>query len=345
MLPRLEIHFNHEERKWFRQGKAYTMPEGGYWLNHCRSGLQLALQALQLAPKSGVGMMVYNCHTVMNSICQAGCTPVFVDLTDGMKIDMEDLARKRSQMQVLIVTHLFGIINDIKAIKVLYPDLIIIEDCAHCFNHAIECDMGVYSIGQGKFPSIGDGGVLVINPKSTIINLKSRVDKIYSSLPGNSRVGELKLFMRLWIKAWMYKPLIYNLLTLRLKKKQSYSNVQENVVLRKMSRGIANILEKKRKHYAEDVAKRLENAHEIINHQSSIINSQYLIGSNAFMLVVQTKDVAGLKAHFAALGIETETHFAHCIDWAQQFGYQLGSCPNAEKLTKELLMIPTYTRK
>lgn len=344
MMPRLEIHFNQEERKWFCEGIAYTMPIGEYWLNHCRSGLQLALQALQLTPKSGVGMMVYNCHTVMNSIGQAECTPIFVDITDRMTIDMEDLARKRNQMQVLIVTHLFGIVNDIKAIKALYPDLIIIEDCAHCFNHAIEGEMGVYSIGQGKFPAIGDGGILKIRDER--LEVRGKIDELYSQLQGYGRVEEMKLFTRLCMKASMYKPLIYNLLTLRMKKKQSFSNVQEHVVLQKMSRGVANILLHRRTQYEDAVAKRIENASLMSETVSELRHEgvKVLVGENAFMLVANTSDIQGLKAHFAALGIETDTHFAHCIEWARVFGYNDGDCPNAEKLTQKLLMIPTYKR-
>ena len=348
MIPRLEIYFDRAERRLFYYGtKSDTTPKGRngeYLLNHCRSGLQLALESLRLKPQTGVGMMVYNCHTVMNSISEAGYKPVFVDVTNGLTIDMEDLARKRSQIKVLIVTHLFGIVNDIKAIKALYPDLIIIEDCAHFFNHAIEGDMGVYSVGQGKFPSIGDGGILVVNPKSQISNLQSKIDSLYETLPRYSRVGEMKLFMRLWGKAWMYKPWIYEHVTIRLKGKRDVGNenVREHVVLRKMSHGIVNILMQKRAHYTKDVAERMKNANEILNHKSSIINGQCIIGSNAFMLVVRTEDVAELKVKFATRGVETETHFTHCIDWAKQFGYQCGDCPNAEKLITRLLMIPTY---
>ena len=67
-----------------------------------------------------------------------------------------------------------------------------------------------------------------------------------------------------------------------------------------------------------------------------------IVGENAFMAVARTNNVDALKEMFAKHGVETETHFAQTIDWAQQFGYQLGTCPMAERLTKELLMIPTY---
>ena len=328
MIPRLEIHFNAQERKWFRDGKEYALPKGEYWLNHCRSGIQLALQALDLKPQTGVGMMVYNCHTVMNAIWQAGCKPVFVDVTDSMTIDLEDLARKRAQMQVLIITHLFGIVNDVKEIKKRYPDLIVIEDCAHCFEYEIDGDFGVYSVGQGKFPSIGDGGILLAKSDE----LRVKCEELYNAIPEYSKKQERKLYLRLWMKAMMYSSCLY-WLTRRMKGKRGEIDLREQVTFRKMSRGIANILAHKRADYPVAAQTRLQNAKQIDN---------AMIGENAFMAVIHTEDPEALKASYAAKGIETETHFKHCIEWAKVFGYTEAKCPKAEELTKHLLMIPTY---
>ena len=329
MIPRLDIHFNSQERSWFRQGTEYAMPKGEYWLNHCRSGLVLAMQALGLKPQTGVGIMVYNCHTVMNAIWQAGCKPIFVDVTDSMTIDLEDLARKREQMQVLIVTHLFGIVNDVKEIKHRYPDLIVIEDCAHCFEHEIDGEFGVYSVGQGKFPSIGDGGILKVKGDKLKV-----IGKLYDSLPSYSRKQETKLYLRLWMKAMMYSSCLY-WLTRKLKQSKSKAVVPTVIPVTSMSRGIANILANKREGYSAAVQDRIRNAEWIKN---------ALIGENAFMAVVRCEDPMALKASYATKGIETETHFKHCIEWARVFGYNDGDCPNAEKLTQKLLMIPTYTK-
>ena len=329
MIPRLDIHFNAQERHWFQQGREYSMPKGEYWLNHCRCGIQLALQALDLKPQTGVGMMVYNCHTVMNAIWQAGCKPVFVDVTDSMTIDTEDLARKRKQMQVLIVTHLFGIVNDVKEIKRLYPDLIIIEDCAHCFEHEIDGEFGVYSVGQGKFPSIGDGGILKVKGDRLKV-----IGVLYDFLPSYSQKQEATLYLRLWMKAMMYSKGLY-WLTRKLKQGKSKAVVPTVIPVTRMSRGIANMLTNKREGYSAAAQERIRNAQKIKN---------ALIGENAFMAVVRCEDPMALKASYATKGIETETHFKHCIEWARVFGYNDGDCPNAEKLTQKLLMIPTYTK-
>ena len=49
-----------------------------------------------------------------------------------------------------------------------------------------------------------------------------------------------------------------------------------------------------------------------------------------------------IQQWFAQRGVETATHFENAILWAKQFDYEDGTCPMAEKLTEELLMIPTY---
>ena len=55
-------------------------------------------------------------------------------MDDDLRIDKGDLKRKSSQLSALIVTHLFGIVNDVCAIKKEFPQLVIIEDCAHAYG-------------------------------------------------------------------------------------------------------------------------------------------------------------------------------------------------------------------
>ena len=166
MKPRLDVHFSCRMKRVFLFGRPYLPVENEFLLNHARSGILLALQALKLAPQSKVGVMAYNCHTVFNAVAQADCIPVFLDVTDGMTIDVEDLNKKVSGLSALVVTHLFGIQNDVALIRTKYPHLPIIEDCAHAYGITdIQGDFAVFSIGQGKLPSLGDGGILQGSPR------------------------------------------------------------------------------------------------------------------------------------------------------------------------------------
>ena len=41
-------------------------------------------------------------------------------------------------------------------------------------------------------------------------------------------------------------------------------------------------------------------------------------------------------------GIESGKHFSRSIEWANEFGYCLGSCPNAEKIVNSIFTVPSY---
>ena len=339
MKPRVEVDFNAEDRRAFRKKlPEYCSQTNEFLLNHARSGLLLALQSLSLPRGSKVGVMVYNCHTVMNAVAQAGCDVVFIDVDDSLRIDRNDLEKKMDGLKALIVTHLFGIVNDIQAIQKQYPQLDIIEDCAHAFGKEIIGDFGVYSIGQGKLPSLGDGGILrVNNPKYA-----ETVSALYEKLPEYSRSDEKKLCWKLYLTDLVHNRLVYGLITSRLKQRKKPQSGKEFIEMRKMSRGIRAMLALRRDAVAEQIKSRLENAEK----ETKVLNdnplvSKVLCGINAFMLVVRSSNVEPLKSHYAQRGIETATHFAKSLFWAQSFGYKK-DCPNAEKLVHELLMIPVY---
>ena len=128
MIPRICISFpfRRQCQYWFKM--EYQPLNKEFLLNHARTGIYMALQAS--LPRGGrVGVMAYNCDTVMNAIYQAGCECVFLDVNDDLQIDDDALYMKR--MDAIVVTNLFGIHNDIDAIKKKCPNLIIIADIAH----------------------------------------------------------------------------------------------------------------------------------------------------------------------------------------------------------------------
>ena len=112
MLPRINISFSLRRQWLFAFGKPYTPQSNEFLVNHARTGLLIALQALGLKRNDRVGVMAYNCHTVADAVVQAGCKPVFIDVTDALQLDKQDLHKKSKDIDALIVTHLFGIEND-----------------------------------------------------------------------------------------------------------------------------------------------------------------------------------------------------------------------------------------
>lgn len=338
MIPRLEIHFSLADQWQFIFGKASVPKDNVFLLNHARTGLLLALQATGFPVGSRVGVMVYNCHTVMNAVEQAGYLPVFLDINDKLKLDLDDLRRKVEGMSALVVTHLFGIVNDVKRIKEMFPGLIIIEDCAHAYGMTdLHGDFAVFSIGQGKFPSIGDGGILwVLNKK-----YKDSVKTWYSELPRYSFFQNSALFFKLLVNSWMYSPLLYGWITLPMKKRRGITQGKVSISPRKMSTRVQAVYVGKEDRVTEMISLRKKKASELLADlpQGEI---RAILGENAFMLVLFCDNPVWLKAFFRHKGIDTETHFAHAFDWARSFGYVWGMCPQAESLINHLLMVPTY---
>lgn len=333
MIPRLHISFPLQRQWQYWFGKQYQPREGEYMLNHARTGIVLALRAA--LPHGGrVGVVAYNCHTVANAVVQAGCTPVFVDVAEQLYIDVNTLPE---DLDAIVVTNLFGIHNDIAAIRKQCPKAIVIVDNAHGYGLPVEGDFAVYSINQGKFPALGSGGILYKTDE-----YRAKIDDLYASLPSYGIVAQVKLFVQMMIKAIAYSRCIY-WLTMKMKK-SSNPHVHQEVLMKKMAPGVRRMYEAWLPNAAAEIAKQKHNAKQICDLQSEIKNRQCFIGSNAFMAIVRCDDPDALQKEFAQQGVETATHFKNAIAWAKEFGYTEGQCPTAERLTKELLMIPTYRK-
>ncbi len=329
MAPRLDISFPLCHQWQYLFGQAYQPQTNEFLLNHARTGIVLALRAV--LPNGGkVGVVAYNCHTVANAVVNAGCTPLFIDITRELTIDVEKLP---VGLEAIIVTNLFGIRNDIEAIKAKCSKTVIIVDNAHGFGLPEEGDFTIYSINQGKFPSLGEGGILKVNT----IKYNERITTLYQKLPTYSYYAQIKLFAKMWLKALAYSPCCYWLV--RWKKKDFKRNVYEKVVLRKMANGVKKMYCAALPDIDKRIAIQKKNAEFL-----RALGYDVCVGENAFMAIIECERPENLKREFARKGIETATHFGKAIEWAHEFGYIEGSCPQAERLTKRLLMIPTYIR-
>ena len=324
MKPRLDIQFPLKRQWLYWHGEEYIPRKGEYLLNHARTGIVMVLRAA--LPNGGrVGVVAYNCHTVANAVVNAGCMPVFLDVTERLTIDLESVPEN---LDAIVVTNLFGIRNNIAAIKKRCPSAIIIVDNAHGYGLPAEGDFTVYSINQGKFPSLGEGGLLYANEEWRL-----KIDDLYAQLPTYSKLAQIKLFLLMMVKAIAYSRCLYRL-TMNMKK-NAKPEIHEKVTMRKMASGVRRLYNAWLSSAEDEIDKQRRNAEKI---------DGAFFGGNAFMAIVRCDNLEVLKASYTAKGIETETHFKHCIEWAREFGYKRGDCPKAEELTKHLLMIPTYTK-
>jgi dTDP-4-amino-4,6-dideoxygalactose transaminase len=265
--------------------------------------------------------------------------PVFVDVTEDLHIDLQHLSTL--QLDALVLTNLFGIHNDITAVRQTIGAATIIVDNAHGYGLPVEGDFTVYSINQGKFPALGEGGILHVNNPAYAQHIQTQ----YTSLKGYSIVQETKLYLTMLLKALMHTPWLYCVLTLRIKQKRSSVACRSEVVLKRMAKGVSRMYQQALPTISQEIANQQHNAQAIADYLLDHKWAQRAWwGENAFMLIAQTEEPEVLKNHLMQHGVESATHFARAIEWAREFGYTRGECPTAEQLTKKLVMIPTYTK-
>ena len=318
------------------------------YYNHARTALSVLLRALNLKKDSGVGMMGFNCLTVMNSIDAAGLKPVFIDIGDEFSIDPYDLKKKRGLFEVLIVNHMFGIPNkSIIEIRTIYPDLIIIEDCTHALNSSINSglcgtigDFSIFSYGMAKFPSVMDGGFLVINNTDYTETVRFQTEK----LKDISKSKEIKNIIKGLLVGLLFSPVVY-----KLSKNKFISNMDSKLDV------VGKYHQSEKKHYKSNYylfLKRMEDIDDFVNRQKEfgleirgLIPKENIIFAgdyNFFMLPVNVSDREKLLKFSMENGVELGTHFSKTIEWAKKFGYVAGDCRNSEQMAATIVTIPTH---
>ena len=342
LRPRLQISFSAKDAFRFLSGKRYVPERNRFLLNHARTGIYVVLQTLHLPPNAKIAVMTYNCNSVMAAIAKAGYNIVFVDITEKLQINLQDLAQKIEGVSVLVVTHLYGIVNDIDAIKALYPHLIIVEDCAHAWHSKSKgnvCgekgDFAVFSVGQAKLPSIGDGGILQVNNAKYLSAVREQAAK----LPTYSAMQELILLLRLQISSLLFLPGIYGIW--HLFKPQRVKT--RDFVPMQMAHGVSRLLLSKQKETDSLIRNRRTNCDawlaKLPPELLPIIGDE---GWNFFMLPVWCENPTSVIKNFAHNDIEVAVHFKNAIAWARNYGYSDGSCPISETIVNHLVTIPTY---
>lgn len=319
-----------------------------FYYNHARTALRVLLTSLGLNKNQGVGLAAFNCLTVMNSIDSANLNPIFIDINNDFSLDLDDLERKKDKIAVLIVNHMFGIPNhSIFEIRKRFPDLLIIEDCAHAFLSEInskQCgtigDFSVFSFGMAKFPSIADGGFLVVNNEKYLESISANTDLLKKV----SLKGELIHISKRFLLGLFSNPFIYFLVKNNrvnsLDSKHDYTGKysQHESLNYKSSMYLLN---RKKKKFANLLSVQKRNGitlKKTIPNEMIMYNDDY----NYFMLPILYHNRDKLIRNFKTNGVELGTHFSKSIVWAQNFNYKLGDCKKAEYIAKNIVTIPTH---
>ncbi|MEZ7982552.1 MAG: DegT/DnrJ/EryC1/StrS family aminotransferase [Paracoccaceae bacterium] len=140
-----------------------AVASGGY-------AMTTALRAIGVKPGDRVLTNAFTLAPVPGAIAAVAAAPVFVGVTEDLVIDLDDLAAKSDQADVLLLSHMRGHICDMDRLMALCDGagIKIIEDCAHTMGakwrgrwsgrYGI---VGCYSTQTYKHLNSGEGGFLV----------------------------------------------------------------------------------------------------------------------------------------------------------------------------------------
>lgn len=142
-----------------------AVASGGY-------ALATALRAVGAGQGNVVLTNAFTLAPVPGAIASVGCVPVFVEVTEDLVMDLDDLRVKiaSSGARYLMLSHMRGHIVDMDALMAICDaaGVMVIEDCAHTMGakwdgvpsgrHGI---VGCYSTQTFKHINSGEGGLLV----------------------------------------------------------------------------------------------------------------------------------------------------------------------------------------
>lgn len=110
--------------------------KNGIIVNSGTIALLSALKVANIKPGDNVLINGYCCYSLFEAIMNVGANPIFVIPKDFYNISVDEIRKilNENEIKCLIATHQYGIVQEIKAIKEEFPELIIIEDIAQAWN-------------------------------------------------------------------------------------------------------------------------------------------------------------------------------------------------------------------
>ena len=140
-----------------------AVASGGY-------AMTTALRACGVGHGDKVLTNAFTLAPVPGAIAAVGAAPIFVGVTEDLVIDLDDLAAKIDQANVLLLSHMRGHICDMDALMALCngAGVTVVEDCAHTMGAAWNGTpsgrwgkFGCYSTQTYKHINSGEGGLLI----------------------------------------------------------------------------------------------------------------------------------------------------------------------------------------
>jgi len=336
--------------------------------NSGRSALLTLLQVLELEKGDEIAIQAFTCNAVPNPIFWVGAKPLYIDIDESFNLDPQDLKKKlTAKTKVVIIQHTFGVPAQIEKVQAICKEhkLILVEDMAHGLGSKYKGkllgtfgDFAFFSFGRDKVISSVYGGMLASHRKG----LNKKIDKVYKKVRQPSFVWTAQqLFHPLALSIILptYKLLIGKLILVGLQKarllsmavhkkercgkKPGYFPARLPNALAKLALSQYQRLSKFNQH-RKKVAKAYKEA--LRNSKFKLTNCSKEVVCNFFRYTIRHSQAHQIirKAwdQNLLLGDWYTDVLIPCSSNLKKLGYEPGSCPRAEKASKETLNLPTH---
>jgi dTDP-4-amino-4,6-dideoxygalactose transaminase len=357
-----------KERDWLRETLAQWFDAECYLFSTGREALLALLRSLPIEQGSEILIQGFTCVALPNAIHAAGFTPIFSEINpETLNIDLEALGGKITpRTKVIIVQHTFGIVADMKALRGIADKhrILLIEDCAHVLPDATGPkrigqygDFLMLSFGRDKAASGISGGAIIT--KNTEVAAILQLEE--------QRAAELS-----WcsIKRLLLYPLIY------ASTKPIYGlGLGKGILLiAAKCKALAPVITKKEKAgYQSPLLHRMPSAlcalvrwefkrFQLINDHRRMLSKKYSTAAaehhwnipsgieehlplQKFPIFVSDADLVRSKLKRVNIYLDDGwTGASVCPRNVDQeaSGYIPGSCPKAERLAHQILVLPTH---
>ncbi|MBI1866551.1 MAG: DegT/DnrJ/EryC1/StrS family aminotransferase [Candidatus Staskawiczbacteria bacterium] len=359
--------------------KKYIGVKYAFSFNSGRSALYAILKTLNLPQKTEVLLQAFTCNAAVNPVLWNNLNPIYVDCDENsFNMDIDDLNKKvksllHAQGRVLMVQHTFGLPANMEEVLsiVRQNGLVLIEDCAHALGAQYQNrkvgtfgKAGFFSFSRDKVISSVYGGMAVTND-----------DEIGERLCRAQ--ADFGMPNRFWILQQLLHPILLKFIILPI-----YNFLDLGKIFLVLSQWLhilskAVHYKEKRGDRPDYFPKALPNALCIMAHSQfnklekfnahrKIISDFYYkeLQNTRFILPEPFDETQGKKNIFLRFAVKHPK--AHQIiydawhkenillgDWyttpiapadtkLDKMLYKIGSCRNAEKLSKTTLNLPTH---
>jgi perosamine synthetase len=333
-------------------------------VNSGRSAEYLIIKSLGIGKGDYVAIQAFTCVVAANSIIWTGARPLYIDIDDSFNIKPADLIRKStSRIKAIIVQHTFGIPADLASIKKIADkwQVPIIEDCAHSLGGSLNNkklgtigNISFFSFGRDKIISSIFGGMILCKNEAIYQRLKKEIN----ALPKPSffwifqqLVHPILFFLILpFYNLQIGKAIIFILQKFQILSKAVYGIEKEGkrpkIFPMKMPGGLAIL-----------ARKQMGKLEEFNDHRTKIANLYFSELNNTNLTLpskrkstwlrfpIRCKDALGLFNYAKTRGVLLGDWYKKVIfpvDHLSSVFYKEKTCPNAEKISKTVINLPTY---